>query len=483
MERNCYITTTIPYVNADPHLGFALELVQADCFARFRRREGDEVFLSTGTDEYGQKIWQKAQKEERDVQEYVDEYAKRFENLVDLLDISIDNFIRTTSAAHIEASQEFWKRADDNGDIYKKEYVGLYCVGCEAFVTEKDLVDGKCPLHPTVEPERIEEENYFFRFSRYEDALLKYLSDPQTIIPDFRRKEAIAFVEGGLEDFSISRKKERLPWGIPVPDDDDQVMYVWFGAFINYISSLGWPEEEEKFEKFWVQGETFQIAGKDMVRFQSLMWQAMLLSAGLPATDTIFYHGFITSEGKKMSKSLGNVIDPIGYVEEYGTDALRYYLLRHIHPTEDADVTDEKFKEVYNAHLANGIGNLLSRVLKMASTYGVEAVFGDADDVWESEEFGEYRQLLDSFEFGKALDWVWEGIGGLDELIASEEPFKLIKSEKEEDQERAKEIVGYCLLKLWDIAVALEPVMPETSTKMKAYLEAGEVEELLFVRK
>lgn len=482
MNRSTYVTTTIPYVNADPHLGFALELVQADCFARFRRREGDEVFFSTGTDEHGQKIWQKAQEEGMDIQKYVDTYAERFESLADILDISIDNFIRTTDESHVSAAQEMWRLIDANDDIYKKEYTGLYCVGCEAFVTEKDLVDGKCPLHPDKEPEQIEEENYFFRFSRYEEALRQYLSDPATTIPDFRRKEALAFVEEGLEDISISRQKDRMPWGIPVSGDEDQVMYVWIEALTNYISTLGWPEDE-KFEKFWVEGSTFQFAGKDQIRFQSLIWQSLLLSAGLPATQTIFYHGFITSDGTKMSKSLGNVIDPVTYVDEYGTDAVRYYLLRHVHPTDDSDVTAEKFKETYNAHLANGIGNLVSRVLKMASTYDVEAVFSDPNEVWESEEFGEYRELLDTFEFGKALDWIWEGIGGLDALIASKEPFKLIKSEKEEDQEYAKEIVGFCLLKLWDIAVALEPVLPETSVKMRAYLEAGEVEEALFVRK
>ncbi|MEX0934803.1 MAG: methionine--tRNA ligase [Candidatus Paceibacterota bacterium] len=482
MDRSTYITTTIPYVNADPHLGHALELVQADCFARFRRREGADVFFSTGTDEHGQKIWQKAQEEGRDIQEYVDYYADRFKNLVDILDISVDNFIRTTDEYHIEAAAEMWRLIDENGDVYKKEYTGLYCVGCEAFVTEKDLEDGKCPLHPDKEPEKVEEENYFFRFSRYEDALRAYLEDPNTIIPDFRRKEALAFVEAGLDDISISRQKDRLPWGIPVPDDEEQVMYVWIEALTNYISTLGWPKNG-KFEDFWVTGETYQFAGKDQIRFQSLIWQALLLSAGLPATQTVFYHGFITSDGHKMSKSIGNVIDPVEFVDEYGADAVRYYLLRHIHPTDDSDMTAEKFREVYNAHLANGIGNLLSRVLKMAETYGVEAAFGDPDDIWESEEFSEYREHLDLFEFNKALDWVWEGVGGLDELIASEEPFKLIKSEKEEDQERAREIVGYCLLRLWDITVALEPILPETSVKIRAYLEAGEVEEPLFVRK
>jgi methionyl-tRNA synthetase len=345
MAKNFYLTTTLPYVNADPHIGFALECVQADAIVRYRRLIGDTVFFSTGTDEHGQKIFQKAKEEGRDVQEYVDHFAGQFKRLGRALNLSYDAFIRTTDERHVLAAQELWKRCEAAGDIYKKKYKGLYCVGDEAYVKEADLVNGKCPNHPTMEPIEIEEENYFFRLSAYQEKILKYLDQPGVIVPEWRRTEAINFVQGGLEDFSISREASRMSWGIPVAGDDTQVMYVWFDALTNYISTLGWPEDGEGLYKtFWQDRETLQVAGKDQVRFQSVMWQAMLMSGGLTTTDRVFYHGFITSGGQKMSKSLGNVIEPYAIVDEYGTDALRYFLLRHIHPVDDSDFTMERLK-------------------------------------------------------------------------------------------------------------------------------------------
>ena len=339
---NRYITTTLPYVNADPHIGFALESVQADVLARAWRAAGDEVFFSTGTDEHGQKILEAAQKAGQEPQAYVDHYAAEFRKLKDALDLSNDTFIRTTDPAHVAAAQEMWRRCAAKGDIYKKTYTGLYCVGCEAFKTEKEIVDGKCPLHPNAELKEVSEENYFFKFSNYEKQLLNYLGKEGSIVPEWRRIEAVNFVKGGLEDFSISRESARLSWGIPVPDDDSQVMYVWFDALTNYISTLGWPEDAQgNFKKFWEVGATLQVAGKDQVRFQSLMWQAMLMSADIKNTDSVFYHGFITSGGQKMSKSLGNVINPLDLVAKYGTDAVRYLLLRHVSPSEDSDLTLE----------------------------------------------------------------------------------------------------------------------------------------------
>ena len=309
-KKSFYITTTIPYVNADPHIGFALELVQADVIARYARLQDRDVFFSTGTDEYGQKIWEGSVKEGKDVQDYVDHYAQKFLELKNVLNLSYDNFIRTTSKEHIIAAQEFWRLCDKKGDIYKKLYRGLYCVGCEKFITEKDLMDGFCSFHPTKKPEMVEEENYFFRLLNYKKQLLEYLSNEKVIIPEWRRQEAINFVQDGIEDFSISRNKKRFSWGIPIPGDDTQVMYVWFGAFVNYISTLGWPNSHGAYEKFWVEGEKVQTAGKDMVKFQSVMWQGMLMSAGMPTTDTIVYHGFITGEGGiKMSKSIRNFLN------------------------------------------------------------------------------------------------------------------------------------------------------------------------------
>src|SRR3989344_8623203 len=324
-----YLTTTLPYVNADPHIGFALEIVQADALARSWRLQGDDVFYFLGTDEHGQKIWQAAEKAGEDIHVYVDRNVEEVQKLVSALDINIDARIRTTDSAHINAAQEMWRRCDARGDIYKKTYTGLYCVGCEAYKTEKELTeDGKCVTHPSLTPETISEENYFFRYSKYQGQLLTYLERSDVIVPQWRRAEAVAFVKSGLEDFSISREKSRLSWGVPIPGDDTQVMYVWFDALTSYISVLGWPADiESKFKKYWEGGTVVQMAGKDQIRFQSLMWQAMLMSAEIKNTDQVFYHGFINSSGQRMSKSLGNVISPYELVKKYGTDATRYVLL------------------------------------------------------------------------------------------------------------------------------------------------------------
>ncbi|MBV22354.1 MAG: methionine--tRNA ligase, partial [Parcubacteria group bacterium] len=343
MGKNFYLTTTLPYVNADPHVGHALEFVTADIIARYRRLIGDEVFFNTGTDEYGQKVYTKTLEEKKDPQKYVDEYAEKFKKLKDTLNLSYDNFIRTTDEHHKMAAQEFWKRSIANGDIEKKLYKSKYCAGCELEKTDSDLVDGCCPEHREQEIQIIEEENYFFKFSKYQKPLLElYKKNPQFVIPDFRFNEIKRFVERGLEDFSISRLKSKMPWGVPVPDDDEHVMYVWFDALVNYISAIGWPDDLKKFEKWW---PVTQFAGKDQVRQQAAMWQAMLMSVGLPLSKQIVIHGFITVDNGKMSKSVGNVISPDDLVAEYGVDALRYYLVRHVHPFEDSDFTMEKFKE------------------------------------------------------------------------------------------------------------------------------------------
>jgi methionyl-tRNA synthetase len=457
-DKSFYITTTIPYVNADPHIGFALELVQSDAIARYERLMGRDVFFSTGTDEYGQKIWEASVKQGKNVQDYVDHYAQKFLDLKEVLNLSYDNFIRTTSKDHIVAVQEFWALCDKKGDIYKKKYKGLYCVGCEKFLTEKDMVDGKCTIHPTLTLETVEENNYFFKITNYKKELLKYLSNKEVILPEWRRVEAIDYVENAMEDFSISRSSERVSWGVPIVGDDEQVMYVWFGAFVNYISTLGWPADKKKFEKFWVQGETIQTAGKDMVKFQSVMWQGMLMSAGLATTDKILYHGFITGEGGiKMSKSIGNVINPNDIVKEYGTDALRYFLLREISPFEDSPFTMERFKESYNANLANGLGNLTSRIMKMATTNlekPVKIIEGRYDEV--------FIKNIESFNTQKSLDLIWSWVGELDGIIQNKEPFKLVKSNPEE----AKKIISSLVIGLSDIAFHLVGFMPGTSEKI-----------------
>lgn len=481
MAKNFYLTTTLPYVNSDPHIGFALEAVQADIIARYHRLCGDEVFFNTGTDEHGQKIFQKAQEEGRDVQQYVDDYAARFGKLKEALNLSYDAFVRTTDAHHLGAAQEIWKRCmqnvgPDGPDIYKKKYKGLYCVGDEMFLREADLVNGRCPNHPTMEPVEIEEENYFFRLSRYQDALLKYLDTPGVIVPEWRREEAINFVKSGLEDFSVSRERARLTWGVPVPDDDSQVMYVWFDALTNYISTLGWPEDTDgNFDKFWTKGETLQLAGKDQVRFQSIMWQAMLMSAGLKGTDKVLYHGFITSGGQKMSKSLGNVIDPLAIAKEYGTDALRYFLARHIHPFEDSDFTMERFKDAYNADLANGIGNLAARIMQLAQTHLSAPVELPSVDVYPEE----YTKALDAFEFNKALEYTWSAVQALDQKITDLAPFKVVKS----DSEKGKQIIAELVVDLARIDVMLEPIMQSSARKIWVAIQENKKPENLFPRK
>lgn len=471
-----YLTTTLPYVNADPHIGFALEAVTTDAVARYRRLVGDEVFFSTGTDEHGQKMFEAAQKAGEDVQAYVDRYAAQFRNLKNVLDLSNDAFIRTTDAHHMAAAQEMWRRCSLRGDIYKKAYEGLYCVGCEAYKTDKDLNEaGRCALHPNAALQKIEEENYFFRFSAYQEKLISYLSRPGVILPEWRREEALAFVRGGLEDFSISRERSRLAWGIPVPDDDTQVMYVWFDALTNYISTLGWPEDASgNFKNFWQEGEAVQTAGKDQVRFQSLMWQAMLFSAGVKNTDTVVYHGFVTSGGQKMSKSLGNVINPLDLVAEYGTDAVRYFLLRHVHPFEDSDVTLERVKEAYNAGLANGLGNVVSRVMTMAQAHLPTPI------EMPRERFPqEYADAMDAYELNRAMDVVWNAVAELDRRIAEEKPFVLVKSDPDAGRACIIEMVG----EVARIAQMLRPCMPVTADAIAEAIRENKKPENLFPRK
>lgn len=465
-----YITTTLPYVNADPHIGFALELIQADTLARYWRLMGHEVFFNTGTDEHGQKIAQKADAEGKDRQAYVDHYASEFNRLKEALNLSYDNFIRTTDQTHRTAAQEIWRRCDAAGDIYKKKYTGLYCVGCEVYYKESELEDGNCPIHKRP-VEAVEEENYFFKLSNYQTYLEEYLSQPNVIVPEWRREEALKFVQGGLEDFSISRQKSRMDWGISVPGDEEHVMYVWFDALTNYISTLGWPDDEQgNFHKFWTDGVTLQLAGKDQVRFQSIMWQATLKSAGVAATDQIFYHGFINSGGQKMSKSLGNVISPYELVEKYGTDATRYMLLRHVHPVDDSDVTWEKLDEWYTANLVNGLGNLTARIMKMTESHLELEDFPPLDPTT--------LDAPDMLDFQKAMDHIWSLITRADEVIAETEPFKLIKT----DPEKAKSILTSLRSDLLHIGRLLLPCMPETSVAIRAAVRANKKPDNLFNR-
>jgi len=466
MKRPFYITTTLPYVNAEPHIGFALEIVQADIIARYHKSLGEGVVFNTGTDEHGLKIYRNAQEEGKDVQKYADENAAKFNELKEALNVDFTNFIRTTDPHHVSAAQEFWKRCDGNGDIYKKNYKIKYCVGCELEKTESELRDDLCPIHPNLKLELIDEENYFFRFSKYQKPLLElYEKYPDFVMPPHRLTEIRNFVAAGLQDFSISRLTSKMPWGVPVPGDDAQVMYVWFDALVNYVSTLGWPENNENFEDFWGTRESpgaLQIAGKDNLRQQSAMWQAMLLSAGLPTSRQIIIHGFITSGGEKMSKSLGNVVNPFEIVEKYGTDALRFWLAHDVSPFEDGDFTWDKFKESYNANLANGIGNFAARILTLGESLGD---FGavqidkeiDRDIKMAREAIG---NKMKEFKFNEAMNVLWTLIGYGDIRVNLDKPWAM------KDKDKKKESIFNLIVILDNVAAMLRPFLPETAEKI-----------------
>lgn len=459
-NKSFYITTTLPYVNARLHLGHALEFVRADTIARYKKLNGYTVFLNTGTDEHGLKIFEKAQESGLPVQDFVDQNFEAFKESIQIFGIEQDlvHFIRTTDEKHIKKAQAFWQKVYDNGFIYKKNYEAKYCVGCESEKTDSDLNEnGFCPDHDGIPLQIINEENYFFKYSAFTDKLLDfYTNNPHFIVPEFRFNEIKAFVERGLQDFSISRLKEKMPWGIPVPNDDAHVMYVWFDALTNYINTF---DNKSDFEQFWLNGTPTQYCGKDNTRFQGAMWQAMLMAYFLDdkhCSKQIVVNGFVTGPGGvKMSKTLGNVIDPKEIVDEYGTDALRYFLLKEIASFEDSPCTMERFRECYNAGLVNGIGNLTSRILTMSSNYGISLT----DEEFATTYYPQQIADIEQFDIHKFLHTVWESLSHLDEYISKNEPFKKIKI----NEEGAKQDVHYLLLNLFKASLAIEPMMPETA--------------------
>lgn len=464
-----YITTTLPYVNADPHIGFALEIIQADVLARYHRQKGDEVIFNTGTDEHGLKIHRKAVERGIETQAYVDEYAAKFHVLKEALNLSYTNFIRTTDASHKKAAQEFWKLCLANDDIYKKQYQVKYCVGCELEKTDSELEGGVCPIHPTYEIELIDEENYFFRFSKYQEPLLKlYQDQPGFVQPDYRLKEIRTFVESGLEDFSISRLKEKMPWGVSVPDDEDHVMYVWFDALVNYISTLGWPTDKENFKSFW---PGIQVAGKDNLRQQSAMWQAMLLSAGLPPSKQIFIHGFLTLDGKKISKSIGNTVDPIAVTEKYGADALRYFLLREFPYDGDGDFSFERLEQRYNSELANDLGNLATR----SSTIIEKNLRGKVLLNNQAHDDSNIHDHTVKFEFDKALDLIWALIREGNQYIDEQKPWELAKDETQEGKKKLSSVLSHSASHLIRIAGLLQPYLPQTASQLEEAFKADTI--------
>lgn len=465
-KKKFYITTSIAYTNAPPHVGFALESIQADVIARYHHLLGEDVFFLTGTDEHGQKNVKAAEDAGKSTKDFVDEISEKFKELTKAINLSKDDFIRTTDRKrHWPSVKKVWLKIEENGDIYKKKYKGLYCVGCEAFIKEKDLIDGKCLIHQQ-KPEIIEEENYFFKLSNYAVRVKERIESGELkIIPETRKNEILSFISQNIEDISCSRSKENLKWGVPVPNDDTQIIYIWFEALINYISALGYDAAGSKFRRYWPAD--VHCVGKDIFRFHALLWPAMLLSLKLDLPKTIFVHGYITSGGQKMSKSLGNIIDPFELVRKYGTDSVRYFLLREIPPTEDGDFTYEKFEGRYNSDLASGLGNLVARVITMAknsksqipkSKQILNPKFQIINNTWQK-----YKQALENFKFNEALMAVWELISFCDKLIEKERPW--------ENREGSKLIISNLLFIISNIAFLLEPFLPETSKKILKQLK------------
>ena len=438
-----YVTTAIPYVNGKPHIGFAQETIVTDSLARYHRLKGDDVWFLTGTDENALKNVQAAEREGISTRELVDRNAAHFYNLRAVLNLSFNDFIRTSAQErHRVGVEKLWKACDQNGDIYKKAYRGLYCVGCEQFYTESELVDGLCPEHLTA-PMLVEEENYFFRLSRYADRLQELIeSDRLRILPLKRKNEVLSFIRGGLLDFSISRSKERAHgWGIPVPGDPDQVIYVWYDALGNYITALGYADDAPLYQRYWAQNpHRVHVIGKGVIRFHAIYWPAMLLSANVPLPTTILVHDYVTINGGKISKSLGNTVDPVELVERYGTDALRYYLLREIPTTGDGDFTLERFLHAYNSELADQPGNLLNRVVSMVGRYagGVVPAPGPLEEIDRSlvetatSLPGRIDAALARFALDEALDAIWHLVSAANKYVADVEPWTLAKQRKNE---------------------------------------------------
>lgn len=429
-----YVSTAIAYTNARPHLGHALEFVFADVIARYHRLKGSDTFFLTGTDEHGVKIYKTAKEQGREVSDFIDENAQYFIDMVKDFNISNDYFIRTTEELHKRGAQKIWQKLVETGDIYKNEYTGLYCSGCEAFLLEKDLVEGKCAIHLR-EPEEVTESNYFFRLSKYSDMIKKLiLSHELKIYPEARRNEMLALLDEGLTDVSFSRPKSVLPHGIDVPGDDSQVMYVWCDALTNYITALGYADDDAKVKQYWPCD--LHIIGKDILRFHAGIWIGMLLSAGIDLPKAIGVHGFVTSEGKKMSKSLGNVVDPMELLEVYPLDAVRFYLCREIPTGNDGDFSQERFKVVYDSDLANNFGNLASRVIAMTHKYFDGLVPRIEKFVFEDEFqkcFRTYKDEIENFDLKKGVESVLGFMTLLNQYVEENRPWELAKHERSTD--------------------------------------------------
>jgi len=463
-----YITTSIAYTNARPHAGFAMELTEADCLARYHRMVGDKVYFLTGTDEHGNKMAQTAEAAGKKPKELADENSQAFRDLTKFLNISNDQFIRTTDEAHERGAAKMWKALEKAKALYKKTYEGLYCVGCEAYITEKDLVDGKCPNHQKA-PEVFKEENYFFNYSKYLPKVKEMLEKKEIkIIPASRGTEMLNMIETGIQekkDVSFSRPSKTLSWGIPVPDDPEQTMYVWCDALSNYITAIGYENDKEKFGELWPAD--VHLIGKDILRFHAGIWPAMLIAAKIPVPKAIFVHGYITSEGQKMSKSLGNVVDPFEIGKKYGVDALRYYLLREIPTTEDGDFSNARFEAMYDSELANNLGNFVSRVLTMTEKYSGGKVPALSKDEAISEKvlssWKEYHANFAEFNLKGTAEEIIKLLTFANQYIDEKKPWSLAKT----DPAQVLQILYHLLEIIRHVSFMIMPFMPDTSAKIR----------------
>jgi methionyl-tRNA synthetase len=461
-----YITTSIAYVNAPPHIGYAMELLEADVLARTARARGDQVIFCTGTDEHGTKVAEKAAAAGKDPKTFADEVSSSFNVLLQDINISNDRFIRTTDPEHERRAQLIWKALGE--DIYRAKYIGWYDVRQEEFVPESQADPERMkPGHPQAY-QKLEEDNYFFRLSKYNDAIRERIeSGAFKIVPETRRNEILSILKEGLEDISISRPHEKLSWGIPVPGDKDQVMYVWVEALMNYITVLGYPDGDDM-KHFWPAN--VQVVGKDITRFHAAIWPAMLMSLKLPLAKQLYVHSFITVNGEKMSKSVGNVISPKEVVDKYGVDAFRYYFLRHIPSYNDGDFSWELYDNAYNTELANELGNTVQRTAAMIVKYQ-DGVIGNLPP--GQHDSREVEQALEECRFDRALDKIWDQVRGLNQYIDEQKPWEL--SRKEEEKDHLQEVLAFQVGDLLEIAQLLTPFLPDTAQKIKNIFSTGVV--------
>ncbi|MDO4747492.1 MAG: methionine--tRNA ligase [Candidatus Saccharibacteria bacterium] len=457
-----YITTAIPYMNGNPHIGHAVDYCLADVYARYRRACGDEVRLQAGADEHGNKIYQKAMELGLPIEEYVDKNSKVFKDFIGKLGVEYTDYVRTTDKSHEERVQKIWQKLEEH--IYKADYEGWYCTGCERYITQKEYDEngGICPDHQKPY-EKLQGENYYLRIADFKDRIRQAIeTDEMLILPDFRKKEVLRLLEES-PDVSISRPTSQLTWGVPVPGDDSQVMYVWIDALSNYLTVIGYPDDDS-YEEWWPA--TAQFVGKDILRFHAIIWPAMLIGLGLPLPKTLVSHGMVLANGQKMSKSIGNVVEPLEVLGKYGQDAFRYFFLRHVDTFADSDFTWEKYDAAYNNELANDLGNLVQRLATLANK---NQIVVDGDTRGFSEE---YKKLMDAFEFSKAFDCVWDKIQALNKRIDEEKPWSLAKNG---EREKLESCLGGLIRDLLQANYELTPFLPEASGKIFEVF-SGEIE-------